>query len=130
MKLSAPLWTAFINRRHQTPLLFLKTVNKCTRHARLSLLPLAFATSSMSMSSSATTTTLHPSIEDLTKKLDSLAPRFELQKGEITVLTTPEEFYTTLRTKILGAKKRVYLSSLYIGKEETELVIFLFEFGG
>jgi CDP-diacylglycerol--glycerol-3-phosphate 3-phosphatidyltransferase len=79
--------------------------------------------------SSATTTTLHPSIDDLTKKLDSLAPRFELQKGEITVLTTPEEFYTTLRTKILGAKKRVYLSSLYIGKEEKELVIFLFEFG-
>ena len=128
MKLSAPLWTAFINRRHQTPLLFLRTVNKCTRHARLSLLPLAFAASSMS--SSATATTLHPSIDDLTKKLDSLAPRFELQKGEITVLTTPEEFYTTLRTKILGAKKRVYLSSLYIGKEEKELVNFNFEFGG
>src|SRR5271154_3311212 len=129
MKLSAPLWTAFINRRHQTPLGFLRTVNKCTRHARLSLLPLVFATSSMS-SSSAPSATLHPSIDELTKKLDSLAPRFELQKGEITVLTTPEEFYTTLRTKILGAKRRVYLSSLYIGKEEKELVIFLFEFGG
>jgi len=74
----------------------------------------------MSLSSSSA---LHPSIDELTKKLDFLAPRFELQKGEITVLTTPEEFYSTLRTKILGAKKRVYLSSLYIGKEEKELVV-------
>lgn len=124
MKLCALLWTAFINRRQQTPLALLTTVNKCTRRARLSLLPLIYATSMSSSSSTAAATALHSSIDDLTKKLDSLAPRFELQSGEITVLTTPEEFYATLRTKILGAKKRVYLSSLYIGKEEKELVIF------
>jgi CDP-diacylglycerol--glycerol-3-phosphate 3-phosphatidyltransferase len=40
----------------------------------------------------------------------------------VTVLSTPEEFYSTLKEKILSAKKRVFLSSLYIGKEETELV--------
>ena len=45
------------------------------------------------------------------------------------VLTSPEEFYATLRTKILGAKKRVYLSSLYIGKEERELVLSRDEYG-
>lgn len=125
MKLRALLWTAFINRREQTPLGLLTTVHKCARHARLSLLPLAYATSmSTSSSTAAGLPSLHPSIDDLTKKLDSLAPRFELQVGEITILTTPEEFYATLREKILGAKKRVYLSSLYVGKEEKELVFF------
>ena len=65
----------------------------------------------------------HPSIDDLTRKLDLLAPRFELQSGEIDVLATPDEFYSTLLKKILQAKKRVFLSSLYIGKEDRELVV-------
>jgi CDP-diacylglycerol---glycerol-3-phosphate 3-phosphatidyltransferase len=78
----------------------------------------------MSTTTAAATSNFHPSIDDLTKKLDSLAPRFELQNGEIEVFTTPEEFYSTLRKKILSAKKRIFLSSLYIGKEETELVLF------
>jgi CDP-diacylglycerol---glycerol-3-phosphate 3-phosphatidyltransferase len=76
----------------------------------------------MSTTAATTISNFHPSIDDLTKKLDSLAPRFELQNGEIKVLTTPEEFYSTLRKKILSAKKRIFLSSLYIGKDETALV--------
>jgi hypothetical protein len=64
----------------------------------------------------------HPAIEALTTKLDVLAPRFELEAGDVEVLITPEQFYATLRQKILAAKTRVFLSSLYIGKEETELV--------
>jgi CDP-diacylglycerol---glycerol-3-phosphate 3-phosphatidyltransferase len=87
-----------------------------TRYASLSASILCAATSMSTVSN------IHPSINDLTKKLDSLAPRFELQSGEIKVLTTPEEFYSTLRKKILSAKKRIFLSSLYVGKEETELV--------
>jgi hypothetical protein len=70
----------------------------------------------------ATQQPLHPAIEALTAKLDVLAPRFELEAGDVDVLITPEQFYTTLRQKILAAKHRVFLSSLYIGKEETELV--------
>jgi CDP-diacylglycerol--glycerol-3-phosphate 3-phosphatidyltransferase len=75
-----------------------------------------------------THSTSNPAIDDLTRKLDTLAPRFELETGEIQVLTTPEEFYATLRKKILSAKKRVFLSSLYIGKEEKELVPILIAF--
>jgi CDP-diacylglycerol---glycerol-3-phosphate 3-phosphatidyltransferase len=79
--------------------------------------PLAYYSTSSFASSN-----LHSSIEQLSKNLDSLAPRFELQAGELQVLTTPEEFYDALRKKILSAKRRVFLSSLYVGKEETELV--------
>jgi len=64
----------------------------------------------------------HRAVTDLTNKLDELAPRFELSAGAITVLHSPDEFYSTLRNKILSAKKRIFLSSLYIGKEEQELV--------
>jgi CDP-diacylglycerol--glycerol-3-phosphate 3-phosphatidyltransferase len=61
-------------------------------------------------------------IDELTEKLDALAPRFDLDAGQVEILTTPSEFYSTLKTKILSAKKRIFLSSLYIGKEEKELV--------
>lgn len=123
MRLSTPVFSAFFNRRHQRGIFFLRTV-KLHPHARQSRFaaPVLFAAASMS-----TATHSHPSIDDLTKKLDSLAPRFELQSGDIQVLTTPEEFYRTLRKKILLAKRRVFLSSLYIGKEETELVWFVLD---
>jgi hypothetical protein len=78
----------------------------------------AFSTASVS----ATQQPFHPAIEALTAKLEVLAPRFELEAGDVEVLITPEQFYSTLRKKILAAKHRVFLSSLYIGKEETELV--------
>jgi CDP-diacylglycerol--glycerol-3-phosphate 3-phosphatidyltransferase len=78
----------------------------------------AFSTASPS----ATQQPFHPAIDALTAKLDVLAPRFELEAGDVEVLITPEQFYATLRHKILAAKHRVFLSSLYIGKEESELV--------
>jgi phosphatidylserine/phosphatidylglycerophosphate/cardiolipin synthase-like enzyme len=124
MRLSTPVFSAFFNRRQQRGILFLRTV-KLHPHARQSKFaaPIVFAAASMSTASNS-----HPSIDDLTQKLDSLAPRFELQTGDIEVLTTPEEFYSTLKKKILSSKRRVFLSSLYIGKEETELVFILLTF--
>jgi phosphatidylserine/phosphatidylglycerophosphate/cardiolipin synthase-like enzyme len=120
MRLSTPVFS-FFNRRQQRGILFLRNA-KLHPHARQSKFaaPIVFAAASMSTASN-----FHPSIDDLTKKLDSLAPRFELQSGDIQVLTTPEEFYSTLKRKILSSKRRVFLSSLYIGKEETELVFIL-----
>src|SRR5579859_6751653 len=120
MKLFTPLLT-LLTRHHtpRCPSIKLLLHNNAPRSARLSL-PLVLGTTAMSSLSSGST--FHPAIEDLTRKLDGLAPRFELGRGDIQVLNTPEEFYTTLCRKILGAKERVFLSSLYIGKEETELV--------
>lgn len=118
MRLSTPLWTTFFSRKQRLGISLFRTarIHPYSRHGVLSA-SIAYASASM-----ATLSHLHPSIDDLTKKLDSLAPRFELQAGEIEVLTTPEEFYSTLKKKISSAQRRVFLSSLYIGKEETELV--------
>ena len=118
MRLSRPILSAFFNQRHQFNLSLVRNAEPrpCLCPGRLAATVL-YATTSLS-----TIATLHPSIEDLTKKLDTLAPCFEFQEGEIEVLTTPEEFYNTIKGKILSAKRRIFLSTLYIGKEETELV--------
>ncbi|KAK8247704.1 hypothetical protein HDK77DRAFT_481187 [Phyllosticta capitalensis] len=58
----------------------------------------------------------------LTSELDKISPRFEVQPDQIEILKTPSEFYENLKTKISTAKRRIYLSTLYIGKTEHELI--------
>lgn len=55
-------------------------------------------------------------------QVNQLVPRFRLEKGKIDVLNQPAEFYSLLKQKILDAKERVFLASLYIGTEEHDLV--------
>jgi CDP-diacylglycerol--glycerol-3-phosphate 3-phosphatidyltransferase len=55
-------------------------------------------------------------------ELDKIAPSFNIQGSQIQVIKTPADFYDTLKTKIRKAKKRIFLSTLYIGKSEKELV--------
>ncbi len=55
-------------------------------------------------------------------QLDSLAPRFEIQGSQIVILDDPAIFYQTLKKKITRAKTRVFLSSLYIGRYQDDLI--------
>lgn len=64
----------------------------------------------------------HPRLQTIFQQLDSIAPRFVLNKGDITILNSPSDFYNTLKSKILKANHRIFLSSLYIGKAQHELV--------
>lgn len=61
-------------------------------------------------------------IASLTSDLDRLAPRIDLNADQIEILDGPKEFYETLKEKIRSAKKRIYLSTLYVGKTEEELM--------
>ena len=63
----------------------------------------------------------HP-LAGVATQIDHIAPRFEIDPSQIDILDSPTAFYTTLKTKIRGAKKRIYLSTLYIGKTEHELI--------
>ena len=58
----------------------------------------------------------------LTTDLDRLAPRIDIDAGQIEIINSPAEFYETLLSKIRSAKRRIYLSTLYVGKNEHELV--------
>lgn len=66
--------------------------------------------------------TFNPRLQAIFKQLDSICPRFIVNKNDITILKDPKEFYETLKMKILASEKRVYLSSLYVGKAQTELI--------
>jgi len=57
-----------------------------------------------------------------TDELDRIAPKFRIHGSQIRVLQTPTEFYETLKDKIRSAERRIFLSTLYIGKSEKELV--------
>jgi CDP-diacylglycerol--glycerol-3-phosphate 3-phosphatidyltransferase len=74
-----------------------------------------------------------------TTELDRISPRFDIQGSQVQILRSPSEFYETLKvgaentnkwpetdrvqTKILHAERQIFLSTLYIGKTEHELVI-------
>ncbi|BGP12216.1 hypothetical protein JCM10213_007472 [Rhodosporidiobolus nylandii] len=67
----------------------------------------------------------HPAFLDLEHSLSSGGglPAFQT-RGEkhVKVLYQPRQFYRTLLEKIRGAKRRIFLASLYVGKEEVELI--------
>lgn len=49
-------------------------------------------------------------------------PLFLASGDQLHLLRDPSHFYETLKEKISQAKERIFLASLYIGKEETELI--------
>ncbi|KAL8764184.1 MAG: hypothetical protein Q9184_000153 [Pyrenodesmia sp. 2 TL-2023] len=61
-------------------------------------------------------------LASITSQLDQIAPRINIGAEQIEVLQGPKEFYETLKQKIRNAKTRIYLSTLYVGKTEHELI--------
>ncbi|KAK6465966.1 phosphatidylglycerolphosphate synthase [Scheffersomyces coipomensis] len=64
----------------------------------------------------------HPNLKPVFQQLDSISPRFIINPENITILNDPKVFYKTLITKISTAKSRVFLTSLYMGKTQYELI--------
>ncbi len=63
-----------------------------------------------------------PAFEELSTNLSSSQPCFGARGDEISLLSSPEEFYAKLMDMMSRAKRRILISSLYIGAEESELV--------
>ncbi|KAH9215749.1 hypothetical protein DL95DRAFT_445794 [Leptodontidium sp. 2 PMI_412] len=81
-----------------------------------------YSTSTSSLASSASTTSPASMLGAFTNELDRIAPKFQIQGSQINIIRSPAEFYETLKCKILGAENRIFLSTLYIGKTEHELI--------
>lgn len=64
----------------------------------------------------------HPRLSSIFQLLDALAPRFMTKGSNIEILPGPKEFYSLLKQKIGTAKKRIFLSSLYVGDKQDELI--------
>ncbi|KAI6132057.1 hypothetical protein EDD16DRAFT_669646 [Pisolithus croceorrhizus] len=65
---------------------------------------------------------LHPCLRDLTSALAVNQPCFSLSSKDVRILHEPTHFYSRLLEIIRRARRRVFLSSLYIGPEERELL--------
>ncbi|KAH9079299.1 hypothetical protein EDB83DRAFT_2341851 [Lactarius deliciosus] len=64
----------------------------------------------------------YPNIQNFASSLAQTQPHFSLSPENIQILSTPAEFYTQLIDLIRGAERRIFISSLYIGSAETELI--------
>lgn len=67
-------------------------------------------------------TSFHPRVNSVISQLNMIAPKFLLKSGEVEILTEPSDFYAQLKLKIENAEDRIFLSSLYIGKSQHELI--------
>lgn len=85
------------------------------------------STANAPASPSSTPHSLAAPLASITNELDKLAPHFNVSADSIEIIQSPSDFYETLKSKIRKAKRRIYLSTLYVGKTEYELVCnFLF----
>lgn len=62
------------------------------------------------------------SLSALNADLDRLAPRIDINADQIEIVNGPTEFYQTLKREIRGARRKIYISTLYIGRSEHELL--------
>ncbi|KAJ4470230.1 hypothetical protein J3R30DRAFT_3539901 [Lentinula aciculospora] len=63
-----------------------------------------------------------PILHDFTAELGQHQPSFSVPASRIRILSQPSEFYSMLLDMINSAEKRIFLSSLYIGASENELI--------
>ncbi|KAI9301152.1 hypothetical protein BJ944DRAFT_271913 [Cunninghamella echinulata] len=54
--------------------------------------------------------------------LQQQAPTFHMNGEQIQLLYEPTDFYKEIKSRILSAKKRIFIAALYIGQSENELV--------
>lgn len=73
-------------------------------------------------STTTNTSQFHPRLNSVISQLNMLAPRFLLKSEQIEILTSPTTFYDVLKSKIQKAKSRIFLSSLYVGKNQDDLI--------
>lgn len=64
----------------------------------------------------------NPRLKSIFQQLDAIAPRFVMNNGQITIINHPGDFYNLLKHKISQAGSRIFLSSLYVGKAQHELI--------
>ncbi|GAO15347.1 uncharacterized protein UV8b_07092 [Ustilaginoidea virens] len=112
--------------------MFARTCTRCIPRSRSAFRPNAVLAKvqrrSFGTSPGSTSTTTQSAcmsmgtLAPIVNELDRMAPSFDIRGEDIHVLRTPAEFYETLKDRIRNAKRRIFFSTLYIGKSETDLI--------
>lgn len=112
-----------ITRRAATCLRLIKPRGSCRSLRKYGRIQRRLSSSSSAPSATSTTQSPTALLASITSELDKLSPRFDVSADSIEIIRSPSEFYETLKAKISKAQRRVYLSTLYVGKTEDELVL-------
>ncbi|KAI0780539.1 hypothetical protein BD413DRAFT_463267 [Trametes elegans] len=98
------------------------TARNALRLSRLrvysAVLPIAAAQRPRNVS----TASFDPTIRQFLVKLAEQQPCFAMNSSSVSILQEPRLFYQTLLNMIRNARHRVFLSSLYLGSEDIELI--------
>ncbi|KAI1321376.1 hypothetical protein F5Y16DRAFT_69746 [Xylariaceae sp. FL0255] len=92
------------------------------QYGRQSCRPYSIPSSSSSSSSTVSPPSSAALLAPFTTEFDRMAPSFKINPSDITIIKSPADFYDILKSNILNAKRRIFLSTLYIGKSEKELI--------
>ncbi|KAI9065419.1 hypothetical protein FKP32DRAFT_1665412 [Trametes sanguinea] len=82
------------------------------------LLPIAAAQRPRNVS----TVSFDPTIRQFLVKLAEHQPCFSMRSSDVSIMHEPRLFYQTLLNMIRNARHRLFISSLYIGSEDIELI--------
>ncbi|CCA67064.1 related to PGS1-phosphatidylglycerophosphate synthase [Serendipita indica DSM 11827] len=61
-------------------------------------------------------------ISNALRQIQTQQPSLAVDSSQVKILNLPQEFYSTLLERIKNAKSRIFLSSLYVGHDEHELL--------
>lgn len=121
LRLSTSSWSRIHDARQQAQLLSSVLHSHSSTTASSRAHPVAFPARGLASTANTSTSVPAATINTPHIHLPDL-PTFRAKGTDIKVLYEPSEFYQFLLGRIKRAKKRIFLASLYIGKEETELV--------
>ncbi|KAH9945777.1 CDP-diacylglycerol-glycerol-3-phosphate 3-phosphatidyltransferase [Epithele typhae] len=90
--------------------------------SRLRLLPALLPVVASQRPRHVSTASFDPTIRQFLVKLGEHQPCFSMHSSKVTIMHEPRIFYQNLLNMIRNAKHRLFLSSLYIGHEDVELI--------
>ncbi|KAG6015327.1 hypothetical protein E4U43_005427 [Claviceps pusilla] len=112
--------------------MFMRACTRCVARSRSALRPnvipfrvhrRSFGTAPGSTAASTQANGLSAgSLAPLVGELDRMAPSFDIRGEDVCIMRSPADFYETLKDRIRTAKRRIFLSTLYIGKSEQDLI--------
>ncbi|KAF5374502.1 hypothetical protein D9615_009131 [Tricholomella constricta] len=65
---------------------------------------------------------IDPCVREVTSSLARNHPAFTVSSSKVSILNEPREFYALLLDMVRRAEHRIFISSLYIGSAESELI--------
>ncbi|KAI0672826.1 hypothetical protein C8Q78DRAFT_1021589 [Trametes maxima] len=98
------------------------TARSALLHSRLRIYSAVLPIAASQRPRNVSTASFDPTIRQFLVKLAEHQPCFSMSSSNVSILHEPRLFYQTLLSMIRKARHRLFISSLYIGSEDVELI--------